>query len=202
MNLNKSKVTQKGSRVGIWTQAGDWLQNPCFQLLKCIEKMRKWELGQCRHFPKTRSVSSNYPLSFPSQFLLTFSHSTPQHVHIEWEGGKLGVIISNQRQGPHLPYSHYISSRECWIHCLLINKTGKNFITQYILFGFLFFKKSKVLVLKEFTIHFYVNTKQRNARGRMENESQMNDADKGRARKSQQGAQRICLVRVEKDFWS
>lgn len=30
-------------------------------------------------------------------------------------------------------------------------------------------QKGKVLVLKEVTIHFYVNTKQRNAQGRMEN---------------------------------
>lgn len=101
----------------------------------------KWELGQCLPFPhflKTHRVSSNYPLSFPFQSLLTFSHSTPQHVHIEREEGKLGVIISNQRQSPHLPCSHHIPGTECWIHCLFINKTGKNIITQYILFGFLF----------------------------------------------------------------
>lgn len=85
-------------------------------------------------------------------------------MHMEGGEENLGVIISNQRQSPHLPCSHHIPSTECWIHCLFINKTGGKYQhTIHTFFNSVLqgrvettgsLQKRKVLVLKEVAMHF------------------------------------------------
>lgn len=61
-------------------------------------------------------------------------------------------------------------------------------------------ENKKVLALKEVMIHFHLNIQKSNAQGGIENKCRMNDAEKGRARKSHQGEQKICFLRLVKDF--